>query len=87
MPVYEVLDNLLEFLGLLCLIAFAYFVWPPAALLVAGLILVVTSNLRTARRKPADTDRPRLRQRMARALADHLAARAAAAAQTGRGGS
>lgn len=30
------LDELLEVLGLLCLVAFAFCIWPPAALLVAG---------------------------------------------------
>lgn len=34
------LNNLLEFAGFVCLVAFAFLLWPPAALLVAGVGLV-----------------------------------------------
>ncbi|WP_084963741.1 hypothetical protein [Thermoactinospora rubra] len=43
-------DNLIETAGFGLLIAFAYFVWPPAALLVAGLVLLLVANVRSARK-------------------------------------
>lgn len=59
-------NELLEAVGFICLVAFAYFVWPPAALLVAGVVLIVVANLRAAAKRP---DRVRLSERLARALA------------------
>lgn len=59
-------DDVQEALGFLCLVGFGYFVWPPAALLVAGVVLVVTANMRAAQRRP---DRVRFADRIARALA------------------
>ncbi|GAA3550751.1 hypothetical protein GCM10022419_033780 [Nonomuraea rosea] len=47
------LDNLLEGLGFCLLIAFAWFVWPPAALLVAGVGLLVVANVRSGRKAQA----------------------------------
>lgn len=47
------LDNLLEAAGFGLLIAFAWFVWPPAALLAAGLVLLLVANVRSARKAKA----------------------------------
>ncbi|MFI6296718.1 hypothetical protein ACIBEJ_34370 [Nonomuraea sp. NPDC050790] len=46
-------DNLIEALGFGLLIAFAYFVWPPAALLVAGVGLLIVANVRSGRKTRA----------------------------------
>ena len=59
-------DTLVEWAGFACLIGFAYLCWPPAALLVAGLVFLLVSNARAARKDP---NRPRLAERVARALA------------------
>ena len=64
-------NDLMEWLGFVALVAFFYFVWPPAALAAAGVILVVASNLRDARRNP---NRARLVDRVARALAAYQSA-------------
>lgn len=37
----------LEVLGVLCVAAFAWFVWPPAALLVLGVALLLISWVRS----------------------------------------
>lgn len=37
----QILSTVLELLGIVCLAVFAWFVWPPAVLLVAGLACVV----------------------------------------------
>ena len=42
-------DNLLEALGFLLLIAFSWFVWPPAVLLTTALILLIVANVRAGR--------------------------------------
>lgn len=43
------LNNLTEAVGYALLVAFLYFVWPPLALLGAGVLLVVMANVRAAR--------------------------------------
>ncbi len=60
-------NNTLEAIGILLLVAFAFVLWPPAALAAAGVVLVVVANVRAAR--ASRTDRPRLSERLARALA------------------
>lgn len=64
-------DNLLQAAGFALLIAFAYLCWPPAALLVAGLVLLVVAQARSVRRRPAG--RVRLSERLARVLAAYRA--------------
>lgn len=59
-------NALIEWAGFACLVGFAYLCWPPAALLVAGLVFLLVANARDARRNP---DRPRLMERVARAMA------------------
>ncbi|MEV4173992.1 hypothetical protein [Nonomuraea sp. NPDC049709] len=46
-------DNLIEALGFCLVISFAWFVWPPAALLVAGVGFLVVANVRSARKARA----------------------------------
>jgi hypothetical protein len=70
-PKGSFVNDAMEWLGFACLVAFSYFVWPPAALVTAGVILVVVANLRDARRDP---NRPRLVDRLARALAAYRSA-------------
>lgn len=43
------MNALLEILGMACLVVFAYLVFPPAALAVAGVLLILVANLRAAR--------------------------------------
>lgn len=62
------INSLLEWAGLACLVGCAYLIWPPAALGVAGLVLVVMANMRqvkAAGRKPG----PGVLERLARAAA------------------
>lgn len=40
-PSREAVTSLLELFGIACLAAFAYYVWPPAALLVVGVAALV----------------------------------------------
>lgn len=61
-----------EVLGFACLVAFAYLVWPPAALATAGVILIVTCNLRAAAAAPK---RERILDRVARAIAAYRGGR------------
>lgn len=42
-------NDVTEWLGFACLVAFGFFIWPPAALLVAGLVLVAVANMRELR--------------------------------------
>lgn len=42
-------NNLAEAVGYALIVAFLYFVWPPLALLGAGVLLVVWANVRAAR--------------------------------------
>jgi hypothetical protein len=37
------MTTMLDFLGAVCLVAFAYFAWPPAAFAVAGVLLLAAS--------------------------------------------
>ncbi|NJP33694.1 hypothetical protein [Micromonospora thermarum] len=67
------LNNAMELAGYLCLVAFGYAVWPPAALLVAGVVLVVTSNARAAAAKPKRRPTVHWTERLARALAAYRA--------------
>jgi uncharacterized membrane protein len=55
-------NNLIELLGFLCLAVFAWFVWPPLTLLVAGLLLVLWANVRGSRARKQPSVRPDLRQ-------------------------
>lgn len=43
MRVGAVVTTVLDLIGIVCLVAFAWCVWPPAALLVAGVAAVVAS--------------------------------------------
>lgn len=43
-------DNLIEAVGFCLLVAFAYFVWPPTALLVAGVGLLIVAHVRSGRK-------------------------------------
>lgn len=47
----RLVDNLMEAAGLVLLVAFAHAVWPPAALLVSGVILIVAGNRRAVARQ------------------------------------
>lgn len=48
----------IELMGFVCLTVFAWFVWPPLVLLVAGLLLILWANVRGARvRKPEKTEK------------------------------
>ena len=67
----SVVDNGMEFVGYAMVVAFSWFVWPPLPLLVGGLVLVLAGNLRAARRDPR---RPRLVDRLARAVAAYRSA-------------
>lgn len=50
------MNNVVEALGLLCLVAFAYLLFPPAALAVAGVVLVLYAQVIPARRARRDDD-------------------------------
>ncbi len=65
----ERVNNTLEWAGYLCLVACAYFVWPPAAFGVAGVILVVVANLRDAAARPVKPAKVHWTERLMRALA------------------
>lgn len=43
------LNDLIELLGFAMVITFAWFVWPPLTLLVAGLLLILLANVRALR--------------------------------------
>lgn len=58
-------NKLIETLGFVLVIAFAYFVWPPAALLTGGLVLLLVANVRAARKKDPG---PGLLERLVRAF-------------------
>jgi CHASE2 domain-containing sensor protein len=70
-PKGSVVNGAMEWIGFACLVAFSYFVWPPAAFATAGVVLVVVANLRDAQRDP---NRQRLVDRLARALAAYRSA-------------
>lgn len=60
------LNNVIEAVGYLLLVAFLWFVWPPLVLVGAGALLVVGANVRAGRRlvpaKKATEDGPNLRR-------------------------
>lgn len=67
------MDNeLIEATGFLCVVAFWWFVWPPAVLLVGGLVLLLVANMRAARER--NPDRPRFLDRVTRAIAAYRSA-------------
>lgn len=43
------MNNLAELVGYALIVAFLYFLWPPLALLGAGVLLVAWANVRAAR--------------------------------------
>lgn len=45
------INDLIEFLGILCLGAFAWFLWWPSVFLVAGVYLILVANARAGRRR------------------------------------
>ena len=57
----------MELAGIGCLIAFAWFIWPPAALLVLGVALIVIGmsfdgvEMHLGRRDESESDSPRHR--------------------------
>jgi chromate transport protein ChrA len=57
-----VVNTLVEILGFICIAAFAWFVWPPLVLLVAGLLLVLWANVRAVRPRRDRKERADLRQ-------------------------
>lgn len=66
-------NDVMEWAGLACLVGCAYLIWPPAALGVAGVILVVMANMRQVQaggRKPG----PGLLERLAQAAAAYRGA-------------
>lgn len=46
----EILTTLLDLIGAGLLVAFGFLVWPPAALLVAGVLVLYASQILAARR-------------------------------------
>jgi phage terminase large subunit-like protein len=58
----SVVNTLVEILGFICIAAFAWFVWPPLVLLVAGLLLVLWANVRAVRPRRDRKERADLRQ-------------------------
>lgn len=60
-------NNLLEAAGYALIVAFLWFVWPPLALLGAGVLLVVVANVRANR--PASAGRVMARLAAAAAAA------------------
>jgi hypothetical protein len=65
----ERFNSLIEWLGYGFLVACGYYVWEPAAFGVAGVILVVTANLRDAAARPAKPAKVHWTERLTRALA------------------
>jgi hypothetical protein len=55
------LNNLIELLGFALIATFAWFVWPPLVLLVAGLLLVLLANVRPARARRTQPASPEQR--------------------------
>jgi CHASE2 domain-containing sensor protein len=51
-----VLNNALEAIGFLCLVAFAYLVWPPLVLAVGGVLLGVVAITREQRSSTTAAD-------------------------------
>lgn len=46
-------NDLIELVGYALIAAFAWFVWPPLVLLVAGVLLVLLANVRAIRGRAA----------------------------------
>lgn len=46
-------SNLIEFVGYALIVAFLWFIWPPLALLGAGILLVMWANTRTSKGRTA----------------------------------
>lgn len=67
-PAGQRLNTVMEWAGFACLVAFGAFVWPPAALLVAGVVLVVVANARAAAARPRRRPAVHWTERLARAL-------------------
>lgn len=65
----ERFNSLMEWVGYGCAVACGYYVWPPAALGVAAVVLVVTANLRDAAARPARPAKVHWTERLTRALA------------------
>ena len=55
------MNDLIELVGYALIATFAWFVWPPAVLLVAGLLLVLMANVRAIRRNRVPAPPPQLR--------------------------
>lgn len=51
------LNDLIELVGYGLIATFAWFVWPPLVLLVAGVLLVLVANVRSIRRNRAIRER------------------------------
>ncbi len=66
-------NTAMEWAGFCCLVAFGWFCWPPAALLVAGVVLVVVANARAAAAKPKRRPAVHWSERLARAAAAYRA--------------
>lgn len=49
-------NQLLELLGMCLLVAFAYLLFPPAALAVAGVLLILVANMRAIRASTSKGD-------------------------------
>ncbi|MFG2056680.1 hypothetical protein ACGFI9_21920 [Micromonospora sp. NPDC048930] len=67
------LNTSMEWVGFCCLVAFGWCVWPPAALLVAGVVLVVVANARAVAAKPKRPAAVHWTERLARALSAYRA--------------
>ena len=65
----ERLNGLMEWAGYACAVACGYLIWPPVALGVAAVVLVVTANLRDAAARPAKPAKVHWTERLTRALA------------------
>lgn len=55
------MNDLIELVGFALIATFAWFVWPPLVLLVAGLLLVLLANVRALRARRPDAQATRLR--------------------------
>lgn len=67
------INTAMEWAGFGCLVAFGWFCWPPAALLVAGVVLVVVANARAVAAKPKRPAAVHWTERLARAAAAYRA--------------
>jgi hypothetical protein len=53
-----VVNALIEAAGIVCLVVFAYLLFPPAALCVAGVFLILLANVRASRSASKREDGP-----------------------------